>query len=544
MNQSQQNVSSPMPPPPPPPRGPAPPEVSVSGPNIEDSVVGTWFARIGVLAVLIGAAFGYRYAVDQGWIGPAARVMLGAACGFGFIAVGHWAFSKRWEAFSSAMSGGGIAILYLSVLAALLRFELISPTIALVLLSGVALLGAGLSVSHDSLPLAVLATLGAFMNMFFISSGDPDPTKALTYVVAVDLGIVVLAYSKRWPSLNKLALVGSVAVVAVVANEAGLIEGLGFTTVLWALFTIVPFVQVLRDRAPADIVDAVFLMTTNFLYFGAGMYFLREEEALDRGIFTLLLAVACGGFMLLARSDPRSRTMLPDVMGGLAISFLTLAAPIIADGPVVRLMWSVEGAFLLWLGGRARDPRIRGFASILVLAGILGAMESVVNHSPNELLVSGESVVVAAQIAAVYVAAWVLPRLPDTEEWEVVAAPVLAVIANLLTLGWLSREVFFEVERRVAPVDRYLTLQFSYSALWATYAAVLFAVGIIKRIPWARYLAIGVFAVTIAKMVSVDLWELDVLYRMVAFIGLGALLLVCSLMYNRMRDLVVGTRVS
>ena len=543
MNPSSPNASSTAgvpPPPPPPPPGGSVPEVSVYGPNIEDSVVGTWFARIGVLAVLIGAAFGYRYAVDQGWIDPAARVMLGALVGLGFLVGGHWARSKRWEAFSSAMSGGGIAILYLSVLAALLRYELLSPATALVMLTGVALVSAWLSLMYDSLPLAVLATLGAFMNPFFISSGDPDPSRALTYVVAIDLGIVALAYAKRWPSLTKLALVGSTAVVAVVAGDAGMIEGLGFTAILWALFTVVPFVQVLRDRAPAQITDAAQLVVTSLLFLGAGMFFLQAEDPLYRGLFTLVLSIACGGFTFLALSDPRSRTLLPEVMGGLAISFFTLAAPIALDGPTVWLIWSVEGSLLLWLGGITNDARLKWFAGGLIVAGIVGALELMATYSPDELLISGSSVVLAAQIASIFVVAWLLPRGSEVDDWEHVAAPVLALIANLLTLGWLSREVMFEVQRRVDPADVYLTMQFAFSALWGLYAALLFVIGVVRQMPWARYLAIGLFALTIAKMVSVDIWELGVLYRMVAFVGLGALLLTCSLMYNRMRDLVIG----
>ena len=76
---------------------------------------------------------------------------------------------------------------------------------------------------------------------------------------------------------------------------------------------------------------------------------------------------------------------------------------------------------------------------------------------------------------------------------------------------------------------------------WACYSAVLLAIGVARRQPWLRYLALGLFGLTIAKMVSVDLWQLGVLQRTVAFVGLGAVLLACSVMYNRFRDLIVGS---
>src|SRR5688500_7895642 len=135
-------------------------ELSVFGPSIEDNVVGTWFARLGVLALLIGAAFGYRYAVDQGLIGPAARVALGVCSGAAMLAAGYRARVNGWLTFSHALTGGGVAVLYLSVLAAQYRFDLISPAVALTLLTGVALLSARLALGYDSLPLAILTTIG------------------------------------------------------------------------------------------------------------------------------------------------------------------------------------------------------------------------------------------------------------------------------------------------------------------------------------------------------------------------------------------------
>jgi len=188
-------------------------EISVYGTSIEDNVVGTWFARLGVLALLIGAAFGYRYAVDQGLIGAEARVALGVVSGFAMIGWGHVARKKDWINFAHALSGGGIAVLYLSVFAAQYRFDLVSPALALTLLSGVALLSAWLAIGYDSLPLAILATLGAFMNPFFMAADEP--VAALTYLVGVDVAVVCLAFYKRWSSLNKLALAGTVVITSI-----------------------------------------------------------------------------------------------------------------------------------------------------------------------------------------------------------------------------------------------------------------------------------------------------------------------------------------
>jgi uncharacterized membrane protein len=67
------------------------------------------------------------------------------------------------------------------------------------------------------------------------------------------------------------------------------------------------------------------------------------------------------------------------------------------------------------------------------------------------------------------------------------------------------------------------------------------AIGIVKRLHGARTLALVIFCVTLFKMAVNDLWLLDTALRTIAFIGLGVLLLGCSLLYHRFRDVLNGT---
>lgn len=513
------------------------PPVNVFGPSLEDNVVGTWFARLGVLALLIGAAFGYRYAVDQGLIGPVARVTLGICCGAALIGWGHWARSKGWLNFAHAVSGGGIAIIYLSVLAAQFRFELISPAVALTLLSGVALLSVWLAITYDSLPLAVLATLGAFMNPVFISADDP--TAAMTYVVGVDLGVVSIAFFKRWSSLTKLALAGSVAIVALVASEAGAAEGIGFTSVMWVLFSLVPFIQVLRDERKLAYADVGLEVSTGFLYLSSGFYFLQGRP-MAQGVFALVAGGVYFALSGLAYSDRRTRTPLAPILGALGLGCVTLAPPLMLDGPTVQLMWSVEGAILLYAGGVLGQLWARAAAGVLIAVGLLGTVEAVSTYEPVRFLATPTSLVVALEIAVLYAVAYAASRASKEEEWRMPAIQAALVVANVMTLAWLSQEVKFEVSRQVEPAALHGSMQFALSGLWGLYSAGLIAAGVALRQRWARYLGLATFAITVVKMLTVDLWQLEVLQRTFAFGGLGILMIACSFLYNRFRDLIVG----
>lgn len=514
-------------------------DLTIFGSSIEDDVVGTWFARLGVLALLIGAAFGYRYAVDQGLIGPAARVALGALSGLSLLGFGHAARRKEWLNFAHALSGGGVAIVYLSVLAAQFRFDLISPAVALAMLSGVALLSAWLAVGYDSLSLAILATVGAFMNPFFLAADDP--TAAMSYVVGVDVAVVYLAFYKRWSSLNKLAFVGSVAIASLTAGEATLVEGLGFASVLWILFTVIPFIQAARDDGTVRMIDVGLEVSVALLYLAAGLYHLWPSGPVDQGIFALVIGAAYALFALLAYSDLRTRAPLTIVMGALAVGFITLAAPLMTEGPVVPLIWGIEGTVLLYVGGATRNPLSKGAGGALIGIGLIGTIDAVSSYSPDRLLASPTSVVVTAEIAMLYLASWLVAQIADDDDHQETIRVGLLVAANLLTLGWLSREARFEVLRSVETAHAYATTQFVLSTLWATYSSVLVAVGVAWKQKWARYLGVATFGLILVKMLTVDLWQLEILQRTIAFVGLGVLMIACSFLYNRFRGLIVGT---
>lgn len=514
-------------------------ELPLFGPSIEDNVVGTWFARLGVLALLIGAAFGYRYAVDQGLIGPAGRVALGVCSGAAMIAAGHRARVQGWFNFSHALSGGGVAVLYLSVLAAQSRFDLISPAVALTLLTGIALLSAWLAVGYDSLPLAILTTIGAFLNPFFMAADDP--TAALTYVVGVDLAIVWIAFYKQWPSLSKLALVGTVPLVAIVADAAGAAEGLAFATVLWVLFTAVPLVQVLRGRGGDGIADIGLVVSVAFLYLASGIFFLEDSGAVAQGVFALCAGAGYALWAAGAFSDDRTRRPFAPLLGALAVGYTTLAAPLMLDGPTVQLMWAVEGAVLLYVAGISGDVWARAASAALIAAGLIGTIDAISTYQPDRLLLDPTSIVIALQIAVLYASAWLVDRSGMQGEWRPIVIQSLLVVANLLTVGWLSREVRFEVERSVPTNEVYTATQLGLSALWGTYSAALVAAGVAFRQRWARYLGLATFGITVVKMVTVDLWQLEILQRTIAFVGLGVLMIGCSFLYNRFRDLIVGT---
>jgi uncharacterized membrane protein len=74
---------------------------------------------------------------------------------------------------------------------------------------------------------------------------------------------------------------------------------------------------------------------------------------------------------------------------------------------------------------------------------------------------------------------------------------------------------------------------FTYSALWMAYGAMLMVVGFVRRSAFVRWQALLLIAATIAKVFIYDVSQLDKGYRIVSFIVLGVLLLAISFVYQR-----------
>ena len=115
--------------------------------------------------------------------------------------------------------------------------------------------------------------------------------------------------------------------------------------------------------------------------------------------------------------------------------------------------------------------------------------------------------------------------------------PILFTLGTVLAFLLLNIEIadFFSQPGST------LTFEFSgnfardmtYSIAWALFALVLLVIGIWRKIPGARYSAIGLLGVTILKLFFHDLARLNQLYRVGALIGVAVIAFLASLAYQR-----------
>lgn len=77
------------------------------------------------------------------------------------------------------------------------------------------------------------------------------------------------------------------------------------------------------------------------------------------------------------------------------------------------------------------------------------------------------------------------------------------------------------------------------SILWGSYSLVLIGIGIWKNKKYIRFGAIALFGITLLKLFLYDITQLNTIAKTIAFVALGALLLIISFLYNKYKHLII-----
>jgi hypothetical protein len=166
--------------------------------------------RIGAVTLVLGAAFGFKYLVDNQYIGPAGRVMLGVIAGLVAVGIADVLWKKGQRIFAQGITATGIGILYLAVYAAFGYYHLIPQTLAFVFMVATTALAAALALRYASIAMAVLGLLGGYMTPILLSTGEDHPWFLFSYVLLLNIGALALARTQQWKALEVLSFAATV----------------------------------------------------------------------------------------------------------------------------------------------------------------------------------------------------------------------------------------------------------------------------------------------------------------------------------------------
>ena len=347
--------------------------------NWEWLLGGNWLARIGVVALVIGAGFFISLAIENGWLGERARVFLGVGVGLGLVGAGEGC-RRRYPVWAQAVAGGGIGVLYLSVYGAFALYGLVSPMVTFGAFFLITLGGAGLALRHEAMGVAVLAIFGGFATPLLLSERLPEERLLLAYVLLLDLGVLGLAGFRNWRWFNLLGWGGSMLLFGFWQAELAPSFALAQVgaSAIFLIFVGASVAFPLARRRPAGGADLALAALNAAGYYGISYWLIGDEYRPWLGGFTAALAAF---YVLLAAAGwlrGRVQLNLTVTAAGLAAGFALIAAPVQWDAPWVSIAWGVEGLVLLGLSFplRLRPLRWFGYGALAAAAAWLLILET------------------------------------------------------------------------------------------------------------------------------------------------------------------------
>ncbi len=337
--------------------------------GLEERIGTRWATWVGIVAIVFGVGFFLRWTFENNIIGPAGRVILGLVSGVAFLAAGLALHRRRDLPFlSDGLSGGGLALLYLSLYAAYAFYHFVGSGLALALMSIVTVAGALVSVIGRHQATAVLAVLGGLITPILLSSERPQETVLLSYLLVLDLFVLAVARFRSWPALNRLAWCGTVILLVPLLvrfpQAPRPIVRLVLLSAIFVLFLAVPFIRSWAERRPAAAPDLVLIVGNAAAYFAAVYATLEKWQPRGEAPYAWVLAAV---FAVVAA---RHRERVPEdaagefVLSGNALVLLLISFPIALDGPWITLAWAATGAVLSALARRYPVPGALGWGSL------------------------------------------------------------------------------------------------------------------------------------------------------------------------------------
>jgi uncharacterized membrane protein len=366
--------------PPNPPSPPEPPRLPPSEPPAWFKAARNWLfegnlvAKIGLLILFIGVSFLLKYAAARITVPIELRL---AGIVLADLAALAWAWRIRNDnqGVSLPLQGTCMAVLMLVVFGAFRIYHLIPGGMAFAMLFLLTIGTCLLAVLQNAQWLAIFGIVGGFAAPILASTGQGSHIALFSYYALLNAGVLAIALIRSWRALNLLGFVFTFAIGTawgVLRYEPQYyLSAQGFL-VLFFLYYVGIAVAYAHLEAPKlkSYVDGTLVFGTPMLaaslQFGLvkGFEFGMAYSALALGLFYGVLS------MMLQRRRA-TYGLLVDAFTALAVVFGTLAIPMALDGRWTSAAWALEGAGIVWIGLRQRQPLAWGFGLLVQLGAWL-----------------------------------------------------------------------------------------------------------------------------------------------------------------------------
>ncbi|PID83143.1 hypothetical protein CSB11_02810 [Candidatus Campbellbacteria bacterium] len=515
---------------------------------------------LGILTVLFGIGFFLSYAFEKNWIDQPTRVILGFVSGLAFIAVGK-ALLQKLGNYAVFLIGGGISILYLSAKFGL-EYKLYDNTFAFIVMIIITAVAYFVSYITNSKTLAFISTIGGFLTPLLVSSGNNDYFVLFSYITILLLGVLFVTYKKNWQSVLAFCFVSTAVWFTVTFFDVSFhIFGssklylyaeifLAFLLVYFVYFTVVPFVFYLSKQSENKAVQSSGLIISAFSGFGLLFFGYPLLEAISKDnkmienlyfVLPLLAFVLYVAMTKILISKNKIQTDKKSVYFFLIMSVISIGAvPLYQFAEyqnIVILSWFGIALALAFLAHKTKTIVFAKTTFLPVVAGSLFVFFDKLSNYNNceynyelNTCVQNDVPFFNFNFATVLISALILITIYHlTKKVLGSSAKVFSALGHLSILALISAEVYKHFDRTSLEVTM-------LPIFYTIYSFGMLYLGVLRKSSFYKNFAIIIFGYVILKLYFVDVWAFDPLFRIIAFLALGLIMLIASYYYYKNKE--------
>lgn len=367
---------------------PVPPPVPAEP---RESQLLAWFKeqtliKIGSLIFFLGAVWFVSYAIEQNWISPIMRIVLGVLLGVAGYALAYTRQGKDDTQYQ-VITVLGTGIVLGSVVAS--QFAFTTPIVPAFLAGIIMVLSLAytvyVAVRTKTEWIGIISAIAGFLVPFLVVTDNPSATTLLSYGFLLSACLLTVAFMTAWRVVTLTSFIGA-ALYLLTVSETGVLAATTmwlFAAVYSLLFFVVTTISLWRTRNPL-MLDASILGLVGLQFVGFSVEYLSAPAL---AVFCAAVLVAGTGYALQQRGAGERVIALYVALSSIGI---LIATTLQFDGFVLTVAYALEVLMVFILAlrlGKTENsvtlsftlfllPIITGIGNLIVLSDSTTALQA------------------------------------------------------------------------------------------------------------------------------------------------------------------------
>jgi uncharacterized membrane protein len=520
-----------------------------------------WLPRIFIFVLLLGVVWGFRIAVDAGWLNETNRIIIGFIAAGLLYYIGNKQIKRERVALGKVLLVGFISTLLVTTFAMHILYDMIPLAIAFPLNIIWVAIGIYLSDLHRSQTMGVMFAVAGYLIPFLVSGSGSNATVLSVIVYELIYYIALLWFAVR--NQYRILFYVSTGFLHIIYLALLFTVGHAWDSIyvfMMALGILIQHEVIFYTLIKGKIekLRAFQLLFTSFIatliWAKAGFEF--YEVGYLFSLYILVTTLRYGGIAYHARLKKEGKLLsISTVLATLGISVLIL--DMVESPYVITSLYLIQGALAVYIGYTFQskiqkivgyfiyyvtmlniivDPYIFGWEDILVWAILIGTLyfQVRINLKGNDELFFGVNIIAALLVHVLFLMKLDYYQLTfGTLYWIVIIGSLIAlyqltnknmdtnikpiyvgvnVIVHLAFISYLAGEIITGSTNEQV---------FFTTAGWALYALGCVYLGMKRNHKATRMLGIGLILFTLLKLIFFDLAFISLTTRAMLFVFIG-----------------------